>query len=276
MSLGRTEFPGVRVWDPNTGSCLRILETQHGGRVLSVTPDGSRAVLCDFQGLHVYDLETGACLRTLEVVGDMEPMTLDGRRSERIEHLAPDGQRVVLSGGNTLRVWDLRTGACLQELEVPGTIERVTPAGRWVVFSEGNALHLWDPETDACILTLEGPTVCCMSITTDGRRAVSGHFDNSLRVWNLATGMCLRTLEGHAGRVLSVTMAPSGLRAVSGSSDRTLRVWDLNSGVCDAILHLPSPAQSVAFSSSLNRVIVGTSTGEVAIYEVSGTDREVL
>ena len=71
-----------------------------------------------------------------------------------------------------------------------------------------------------------------MSVTPDGRRAVSGSRDKTVRVWDLASGQCLWTLTGHGRGVNSVSVTPDGRRAVSGSSDATLRVWDLASGQC--------------------------------------------
>ena len=35
----------------------------------------------------------------------------------------------------------------------------------------------------------------------DGRRVVSGSFDETLKVWDVATGECVATLEGHSNWV---------------------------------------------------------------------------
>ena len=62
---------------------------------------------------------------------------------------------------------------------------------------------MWDLESGACLRTLEGHSgwVLSVSVTPDGRRAVSASWDKTLRVWDLESGACLRTLEGHSGAV---------------------------------------------------------------------------
>ncbi len=59
---------------------------------------------------------------------------------------------------------------------------------------------MWDLESGRCLRTLEGHSVGVgsVSVTPDGRRAVSGSWDKTLRVWDLESGRCLRTLEGHS------------------------------------------------------------------------------
>jgi WD40 repeat protein len=144
----------LKVWDLESGACLRTLEgyaLPEGFALpvqsVSVTPDGRRVVAGSQDNtVRVWDLESGACLRTLE--------------------------------GHTNEV---------------GSVS-VTPDGRWAVSgSQDNTVRVWDLESGACILTLEGHTkeVTSVSVTQDGRRVVSASRDNTLRVWDLHGGLCL-------------------------------------------------------------------------------------
>ncbi|MBE9571898.1 MAG: DUF4062 domain-containing protein [Proteobacteria bacterium] len=91
----------------------------------------------------------------------------------------------------------------------------------------------------ALIKTFESQAVNSVSITADGKHAVSaGRLD--IRLWDLIRGECLLILEGHAtdtnDGVNSVSVTPDGKLAISGADDKTLRVWDLKKGQCIQIL----------------------------------------
>jgi WD40 repeat protein len=81
---------------------------------------------------------------------------------------------------------------------------------------------------------LEGHTdgINCVSMTPDGKKAISGSQDKTLRLWDLERGECLRTLYGHTDGIDCVSMTPDGKKAISGSQDKTLRLWDLERGEC--------------------------------------------
>jgi len=106
-----------------------------------------------------------------------------------------------------------------------------------------------------------------VSISPDGRRAVSASEDKALRVWDLETGACLRRLEGHTDRVGRVSVSPDGRRAVSASADKTLRVWDLDTGACLAVYHTGSPPFSLAIAPAGDRIVCGTADGQVHFLE---------
>jgi len=108
-----------------------------------------------------------------------------------------------------------------------------------------------------------------VSVSPDGRRAVSGSRDKTLRVWDLETGACLRTLEGHSDGVNSVSVSADGRRAVSGSRDKTLRVWDLETGACLRTLEGHSDeVLSVSVSPDGRRAVSGSDDRTVRVWDL--------
>jgi hypothetical protein len=107
----------------------------------------------------------------------------------------------------------------------------ISPDGRFVL-SGGldNTLRLWDMKTGACVRIFKGHEdwVRCVAISPDGRFALSGSHDKNLRLWDLRTGECLHILKGHEDWVSSVAFSPDGRYALSGSHDNTLRLWEFD------------------------------------------------
>ena len=72
-----------------------------------------------------------------------------------------------------------------------------------------STLRLWDLRSGACLLTLQGHTgyvygVACFSLPDGSPRAISAGNDRTLRVWDPLAGASLVTLEGHTSAVLGV------------------------------------------------------------------------
>jgi len=111
-----------------------------------------------------------------------------------------------------------------------------------------------------------------VSVTPDGRRAVSGSCDNTVRVWDVETGACLGTLEGHSRWVVHVAVTSDGKRAVSASSDKTVRIWNLETGACEAVLRVSARVLFAAISAPLNRLLVGTQATSLTFYDIRGID----
>ena len=87
--------------------------------------------------------------------------------------------------------------------------------------------HLWT-RYNSNQQTLRGHTgsVTCVAISPDGKRIVSGSWDNTLKVWDADKGQEILTLRGHTAPVLCVAIGPDSKRIVSSSGEGTLKVWD--------------------------------------------------
>lgn len=226
LAISGSQDNTLRLWDLRVGQCLKTL-VGHTDYIetVSITPDGRRAISGSYDcTARVWELETGECLRILDGHTDCV----------KAVSITPDGQRAVSgSYDNTVRVWDLNTGECLKTLE-ERTNWAITIAsdGRRVISKKNIVTRMESTSRGMRFLKLPKDRVSAVSITPDGRRAVSGSSDLALRVWDLETGECLKTLDGHTDDVISVSITSDGRRAVSGSEDNTICVWDLDTGEC--------------------------------------------
>ena len=71
--------------------------------------------------------------------------------------------------------------------------------------------------------------VWAVTVTPDGRGAISGSLDRTLKLWDLDRGGEVRTLIDQAW-IFAVAVTPDGRRAISGSHDGKVTVWDINTG----------------------------------------------
>lgn len=116
---------------------------------------------------------------------------------------------------------------------------------------------------------------CSLAVSPDGRRALSGGYDNNLRLWDVKSGRSLGVWDGHEERVCAVAFSPDGRLALSGSHDRTLILRDGGSG--RVLSRWPAhrgAVLAVAFSPDGRRAVSGGADKEVGLWE-AGTGREL-
>lgn len=73
--------------------------------------------------------------------------------------------------------------------------------------------------------------ISSMSVTIDGRMAVSGSYDKTLRLWDLESGECLKVIED-SSLVFCTIFSLDGKTAISGNVGHVIEVWDLISRGC--------------------------------------------
>ena len=67
----------------------------------------------------------------------------------------------------------------------------------------------------------------CVTITSDGSKALSGSEDKSFRVWDLDPSAYLKQgmSRGHPEDVIDIAVTNDGSRCVSSSMDGTFKIW---------------------------------------------------
>jgi small GTP-binding protein len=259
----------VRLWDIETGRCLRVLKG-HTGLVSNVawSIDQRRVLSCSLdQTVRLWDVETECCLRVFK--GHTGFVV-------RVAWSADQRRALSCSSDKTVRLWDVKTGCCLRVLEghtsVVNDVAWNIDQRHAISCSFDKTIRLWDVETGCCLRVLKGHTSIVKNVawSVDQRRALSGSEDCTMRLWDLETGRCLRMFEGHTGTVLSLALSANQCHALSSSSDTTLRLWNLETGHCLCVLegHI-NKINSVAWNVNQRYALSGDCYGEIRIWDLS-------
>lgn len=265
-AVSGSEDKTLRVWDIQSGQCLRVLEG-HKSDVdfINITSDGllviSASIYNEDHSLRVWNRESGECLHILE------------GHTKKIETVrqTPDGYRAVSgSWDGTLRVWDLRSGQCLRIMSGAddGNFQ-ITADGKYAVVKDWGGLRVLNLESGQCEHTLKGHTdlVLCVSVTPDGKHAVSGGRDGTLRVWDLEKGLCVRVLVERPDVISNVIVTPDGRFAVA-SGDHPLKVWDLDKGECIRVLKGQKDPRIISVTPDGRRAISDEIGGPLRIWDL--------
>ena len=160
-----------------------------------------------------------------------------------------------------VRIWDVRTGALLHELEHGGVVKRVawTPDDATVLGlgHPDGGLRAWSAETGELLWARPGDNEwsSALAVSPDGRLVVIGSRDGPVPVIDVRSGEAAFFLEGHEDYVFDVAFSPDGRRLVSASTDYSARIWDMETGAPLQVLAHPAQLLRARFALGGRRVV---------------------
>ncbi|KAK2025256.1 WD domain-containing protein [Colletotrichum zoysiae] len=88
------------------------------------------------------------------------------------------------------------------------------------------SLKIWNIKTQACIRTFEcGYALCCAFLPGD-KVVVVGTKTGELELFDVASASLLDSVSAHEGAIWSLQVHPDGRSVVSGSADKSAKFWD--------------------------------------------------
>lgn len=250
-----TEHPRlgtVRIWDSETGECLRILK-HPGVHDMKFTADGTKLYTAG-RRLLLWDVTTGECLKFFaghQAKGCIVITRKNGRIIQRKQWFTSvcatsDGAKVVSGGGDcTIRIWDAESGDFFHtprrreficnrfRLSVPA--HKVAAAGV-VPIPEGWSHNIRVLATDdgRCLTELSGHSdeVYSLCWSEDGKTIVSAGVDETVRIWDAKSGQCIKTLRKSPNEVRCLHAGFDGKHFLTEAMDQSLHLWDSDSGKC--------------------------------------------
>lgn len=275
----------LKVWDLATGRELRFSRSDtdiHGG---TFSPDG-RYLLTSSQGtISLRDTDSGEQIGTF-VVSDAG-MTVESMS------MPPDGQHILANySDGTVRVWEVASGREVSTFSIrpdEETSSATTPSE--IAFSPdgdlalsvpeipGSPIRIWDTATGKTIRTLASKTrqlVSALTVSPNGRYALSGSQDGEIRVWDVASGKGMRTLKGHSGQITSMAFKGNGRYALSGALDGLVKMWDLSKGkVVRTFKGHQAGITSVSFNPNGRHVLSGSEDKTAKLWDIKTGDLEL-
>jgi WD40 repeat protein len=278
LAIGSRDGPAT-VWDAESGKQLLALPGQ-GDKIGSVSwsPDGKRVASGNAEsGVDVWDAESGAKLLVLPGDGNSRPVfSVDWR--------PPDGKRIAVANGDTVKVCDVESGRQVWALrghtDDVGTVSWSPDGRRLATASSDKTAKVWDAENGKQLLALAGHTskLGSVSWSPDGRRLATASWDETVKEWDGKTGEELLTLRGHSGPVYAVRWSPDGQRLATGSYDNSAKVWNARSG--QELLTLrghDGSVTSVSWNPDSNQLATGSYDNTVKIWDAeSGSEVSTL
>jgi len=262
----------IKTWD-TASACETMTLSGHENSVYSVSfsPDGTRIVSAsaDHQ-VKLWDAITGS-----------EVLTLLGHvGSVRGVAFSPDGKRVISgSEDESIKIWDAVTGALLMNLIGHSDgIHSVafSPTGDRIVSGglDGQA-KIWDSVSGAELASIHACEARISSVVfvLDGQHIVTGegyHGGKQLRgrhisIWDMSSEEEVVTYEA-ASNVTSVVCTPDGKRILAANWD-SLILLDAVTGEETLVLPLPEAVNSVAVSTSGNKIALSGRNGSIVLLE---------
>lgn len=264
----------IKIWNGHTGKLLHTLHDPNNPvNHASFSPDGQRIVSAHDDGsVKIWDIRTETLIQTLKGHTDIvtcseyhpngkqivsaswdgtiriwdldapEPiMTTKNDNDDIYDHYtnySPDGNRIVTSDWNIIKIVDATTGQVLHSID--GHRDNVNS----VVFNSDGTLiastsakwdatvRIWDVQTGEQLHELnEGANVFNFAnFSPDNKYIVTTSDDGKVKIWDVDTKQVTHTLDGHTGIVNYASFSPDGQYVVSASSDGTAKVWDTKTG----------------------------------------------
>ncbi|MEZ4609048.1 MAG: WD40 repeat domain-containing protein [Caldilineaceae bacterium] len=157
---------------------------------------------------------------------------LRGAHPRRRLAFSGDGRYLAsCSLDNTVRVWDVATGACIHvfqdDVHSFWSLD-FSPDSRLLAGGGRTGIRLWDLASGELLLGRHSALAAATNIrpvafSPDGTQLVSGGIDRCVRLWDLADARELLCLRGHTADVTATRFLGDGEQLLSSSYDGTLR-----------------------------------------------------
>jgi WD40 repeat protein len=237
-------------------------------KAAALNDDGSRFAILDGNTADVREVSSGTSL--------FPPL-----RPAASVLFSPDGLHVATWAGNTVQVWDAKTGKpsfAGFQMNAGVTCVEFSPNGAYLAAScaddQINKLfaQVWNMTTGKTVgpQLRHGDGVSCISFSPDNKHVVTGGEDKAAMVWEFTKGQLVFPPMRHPWNVTAVAYSPDGKWIVSICKDSAVRVWNAANGepLTPPLRHPILPVQATFLPGAL-KVVTADSNGSTWLWDLS-------
>ncbi|XP_068652758.1 THO complex subunit 6 [Aristolochia californica] len=223
---------------------LDLVNPQHKGPwgALSPIPENN-AIAIDTQEGSIFAAAGDSCAYCWDVEKSMCKMVFRGHSNYLHCIVARESSNQIITGSEdgTARIWDCRSGKCIQVLAPKGDPKSkeafswisciaLDKSESWLACGGGKSLSVWNLPTSECILRAETrhPT---QDILFDENQILSVGAEPVLTRLNI-NGMVLSQIQCAPQSAFSISLHPSGVMAVGGYGGLVDVISDFGSHLC--------------------------------------------
>ncbi|KAK7695479.1 hypothetical protein QCA50_000115 [Cerrena zonata] len=102
-----------------------------------------------------------------------------------------------------------------------------------VASASNGSLKVWNLKTTACIRTMECTYPICSTFLPGDRQIAVGTKSGEILIYDVASSTLVETIQAHTSTVWSIQVREDGQALVSGSADKDVKFWELEQKAAD-------------------------------------------
>ncbi|WP_149497626.1 protein kinase domain-containing protein [Roseiconus lacunae] len=269
---GRTVATGsysgiVRFWDATNGQLKRSFRSNDNVQSLTFSSDGNRLATGGSDGIiRIWDVKSGT-----------QQFEIDAKTKHLHDLKFVDNDAAILSetADSSIAMWSLRTHQVLRLFEGHDRLVRsilLHPLDRRIIScSDDGTIRIWDLDSNRELesIRLHEAKAWTIAISAAGDRLYAGLRNGALVRWNAERRPPASDLALSRDQIRSASQNEQAGWIVTAGRDGTLAIWDRING---QQVSVTSPdhrvISAIAISPDRSRLVTGTASGQVDVYQV--------
>ncbi len=180
----------------------------------------------DLRGTFLWNITTGESVNL-----DLSTRVLEGEQVRVI--FSPDKTMIITYGLGSVSLWDSRTGALKQRIEMESlfAVDFSADSSQLVlgIFGDPFTVHFYDIANGSFLKTVEMPAAD-LAYSPAGNILAGSDLEGRIEFHSLDDNRLIERLNQHDDLVVDLDFTPDGEKLVSVSRDNTLRLWNVDEG----------------------------------------------